>query len=43
MLNLSRFNPDELLSDEGPSLIQEKLDEWLAEQDSTNGDALRKH
>ena len=37
MLNLSAFNPDELLSQEGPTLIQQKLDAWLAEQDRTNG------
>jgi hypothetical protein len=36
MLNLSVLNPDELLSTEGPTLIQQKLDEWLAEQDSPN-------
>lgn len=36
MLNLSAFNPDELLSQEGPTLIQQKLDAWLAEQDNPN-------
>ena len=35
MLNLSGFNPDELLSTEGPTLIQQKLDAW-AEQDNPN-------
>jgi hypothetical protein len=36
MLNLSGFNPDELLSPQGPTLIQQKLDAWLAEQDNPN-------
>ena len=36
MLNLSAFNEDELLSTEGPTLLQEKLDAWMAEQDNPN-------
>lgn len=35
-LNLSGINEDELLSSEGPTLIQKKLDAWLKEQDSSN-------
>jgi len=35
-LNLSAFNPDDLLSTEGATLIQQKLDAWLAEQDNLN-------
>ena len=37
MLNLSALNPDQLIHEEGQTLIQQKLDVWLAEQDSTNG------
>lgn len=32
MLNLSALNPEELIHEEGQTLIQQKLDAWLAEQ-----------
>jgi len=34
MLNLFAFHPDELLSTEGPTIIQQKLDARLADQDN---------
>ena len=37
MLNLSALNAEELIHEEGQTLIQQKLDAWLAEQDSRNG------
>jgi hypothetical protein len=34
-----RAKSEELMHEEGQTLIQQKLDAWLAEQDSANGKA----